>query len=123
MAFGAASYRFPIAGFGLAYQNARRKTGAYVTRAGGVIACVFFASVLALSLVCSWRSAFPRSRRAAGRDPAGCGARDARAQPLAELRCLVCQNQSIDNSNAPLARDLRLLVRERLRPATATRPS
>jgi cytochrome c-type biogenesis protein CcmH len=30
------------------------------------------------------------------------------------LRCLVCQNQSIDDSNAPLARDLRLLVRERL---------
>jgi cytochrome c-type biogenesis protein CcmH len=32
----------------------------------------------------------------------------------AGLRCLVCQNQSIDDSNAPLARDLRLLVRERL---------
>ena len=32
-----------------------------------------------------------------------------------ELRCLVCQNQSIDDSNAPLARDLRLLVRERLK--------
>ena len=38
-----------------------------------------------------------------------------RARSLsAELRCLVCQNQSIDDSNAPLARDLRLLVRERL---------
>lgn len=33
----------------------------------------------------------------------------------AELRCLVCQNQSIDDSDAPLARDLRLLVRERLK--------
>lgn len=33
----------------------------------------------------------------------------------AELRCLVCQNQSIDDSHAPLARDLRLLVRERLK--------
>lgn len=32
----------------------------------------------------------------------------------AELRCLVCQNESIDVSQAPLARDLRLLVRERL---------
>ena len=32
----------------------------------------------------------------------------------AELRCLVCQNQSIDDSDAPLARDLRVLVRERL---------
>ncbi|AQT46897.1 cytochrome c-type biogenesis protein [Bartonella choladocola] len=31
------------------------------------------------------------------------------------LRCLVCQNESIDDSNAPLARDLRLLVRERLK--------
>ncbi|NRA99663.1 MAG: cytochrome c-type biogenesis protein CcmH [Rhodobacteraceae bacterium] len=30
------------------------------------------------------------------------------------LRCLVCRNESIDESNAPLARDLRLLVRERL---------
>ncbi len=40
---------------------------------------------------------------------------ETRARHLsAELRCLVCQNQSIDDSNAPLARDLRLLVRERL---------
>ena len=31
-----------------------------------------------------------------------------------DLRCLVCQNQSIDDSDAPLARDLRLLVRNRL---------
>jgi cytochrome c-type biogenesis protein CcmH len=32
----------------------------------------------------------------------------------AELRCLVCQNQSIDDSDAPLARDIRLLIRERI---------
>ena len=31
------------------------------------------------------------------------------------MRCLVCQNQSIDDSGAPLAKDLRLLVRERLK--------
>ena len=31
-----------------------------------------------------------------------------------ELRCLVCQNQSIDDSHAPLARDLRVLVRQKL---------
>ena len=31
-----------------------------------------------------------------------------------ELRCMVCQNQSIDDSDAPLAKDLRMLVRERL---------
>ncbi len=41
---------------------------------------------------------------------------EARARTIsAELRCLVCQNQSIDDSNAPLARDLRVLVRERLK--------
>ena len=40
---------------------------------------------------------------------------EARARTLSqELRCMVCQNQSIDDSDAPLARDLRLPVRERL---------
>ena len=40
---------------------------------------------------------------------------EARARIIsAELRCMVCQNQSIDDSNADLARDLRLLVRKRL---------
>src|SRR6266516_892428 len=41
---------------------------------------------------------------------------EARARALSrELRCMVCQNQSIDDSDAPLARDLRILVRERLK--------
>jgi cytochrome c-type biogenesis protein CcmH len=41
---------------------------------------------------------------------------EARARALSrELRCMVCQNQSIDDSDAPLARDLRLLVRERIK--------
>ena len=41
---------------------------------------------------------------------------EARARALsAGLRCMVCQNQSIDDSNADLAKDLRLLVRERLK--------
>ncbi len=41
--------------------------------------------------------------------------KEARARELSkELRCMVCQNQSIDDSDAPLARDLRLLVRERI---------
>jgi cytochrome c-type biogenesis protein CcmH len=45
------------------------------------------------------------------RDPG----QEARARGLSrELRCMVCQNQSIDDSDAPLARDLRLLVRERI---------
>jgi cytochrome c-type biogenesis protein CcmH len=40
---------------------------------------------------------------------------EARARVLSrELRCMVCQNQSIDDSDAPLAKDLRILVRERL---------
>jgi cytochrome c-type biogenesis protein CcmH len=40
---------------------------------------------------------------------------ESRARALSqELRCMVCQNQSIDDSDAPLARDLRVLVRERL---------
>ena len=38
-----------------------------------------------------------------------------------ELRCMVCQNQSIDDSDAPLARDLRLLVRERLQAGDSDR--
>lgn len=42
-------------------------------------------------------------------------AMEARARDIsAGLRCLVCRNESIDESNAELARDLRLLVRERL---------
>ena len=41
---------------------------------------------------------------------------ETRAREISEgLRCLVCQNQSIDDSGAPLAKDLRLLVRERLK--------
>ena len=45
------------------------------------------------------------------RDPA----LESRARALSqELRCMVCQNQSIDDSDAPLAKDLRVLVRERL---------
>ncbi|MBS0531854.1 MAG: cytochrome c-type biogenesis protein CcmH [Proteobacteria bacterium] len=42
-------------------------------------------------------------------------AQELRARNLSrELRCMVCQNQSIDDSEAPLARDIRLLVRERV---------
>ena len=41
---------------------------------------------------------------------------EARARAISVgLRCLVCQNQSIDDSDAPLAKDLRLLVRERIK--------
>ena len=45
------------------------------------------------------------------RDPA----LETRARAISQLlRCVVCQNQSIDDSNAPLAHDLRVIVRERL---------
>jgi cytochrome c-type biogenesis protein CcmH len=45
-----------------------------------------------------------------------------RARALSQdLRCMVCQNQSIDDSDAPLARDLRLLVRERLKAGDSDR--
>ena len=47
---------------------------------------------------------------------------EARARAIsAGLRCLVCQNQSIDDSDAPLARDLRILVRERLKAGDSDR--
>ena len=43
-------------------------------------------------------------------------AQEARAREISkDLRCLVCQNQSIDDSNADLARDMRILVRERIK--------
>ena len=42
-------------------------------------------------------------------------AQESRARAISkDLRCVVCQNQSIDDSDAPLARDLRLLVREQI---------
>jgi len=67
-------------------------------------------AVLALLLlVATQAQALEPSERLA--DPA----LEARARDISrELRCLVCQNQSIDDSNADLARDLRRVVRERL---------
>lgn len=68
-------------------------------------------AVLLVALWCATGSAFavqPDERLA---DPA----LEARARLISqELRCLVCQNQSIDDSDAELAKDLRVLVRERL---------
>ena len=71
---------------------------------------------MAISFVL-WMAAFAASSAYAVQpdeimsDPAN----EARARDVSrELRCMVCQNQSIDDSEAPLARDLRLLVRERI---------
>jgi cytochrome c-type biogenesis protein CcmH len=68
--------------------------------------------LLAMLLVlCSVSSAFALSPDELLKDPV----LEARARNLsAQLRCLVCQNQSIDDSDAPLARDLRILIREHL---------
>jgi cytochrome c-type biogenesis protein CcmH len=69
------------------------------------------AAVLAATLVGCSAPAFAVQPDEVLKDPA----LESRARALSsELRCLVCQNQSIDDSDAPLARDLRILVRERL---------
>ncbi len=69
--------------------------------------------VLALLLVLS--AAFPL-RAVEPQEMLADPALEARARVLSkDLRCMVCQNQSIDDSEAPLAHDLRVLVRERLK--------
>jgi cytochrome c-type biogenesis protein CcmH len=70
---------------------------------------LFLAAAVCLSLAGAARAVQPDEVLP---DPA----LEARARAISEgLRCLVCQNQSIDDSEAPLAKDLRLLVRERLK--------
>jgi cytochrome c-type biogenesis protein CcmH len=71
-----------------------------------VLACVFAIAVMAVA-----PAAYAVQPDEIMSDPA----KELRARDLSrELRCMVCQNQSIDDSEAPLARDLRLLVRERI---------
>ncbi len=90
-------------------------------RTGGRQATTVFV-VLRRSLVCSVASIFMISllcvspAMAIGPEEALKDPKlEIRARNLsAELRCLVCQNQSIDDSDAPLAKDLRLIVRQRL---------
>jgi cytochrome c-type biogenesis protein CcmH len=68
--------------------------------------------VLAIALTLSVQPVLAVEPGEALPDPA----QESRARSIsAELRCLVCQNQSIDDSHAELAKDLRLLVRERIR--------
>jgi cytochrome c-type biogenesis protein CcmH len=70
---------------------------------------ILLAAALLLTMAAPAAWAVEPSERLA--DPA----LEARARAISqELRCLVCQNESIDESNAPLAHDLRLLVRKRL---------
>jgi cytochrome c-type biogenesis protein CcmH len=71
-----------------------------------ILACVF-----AIAVTLGSSAAYAVQPDEIMSDPA----KEARARDLSrELRCMVCQNQSIDDSEAPLARDLRLLVRERI---------
>jgi cytochrome c-type biogenesis protein CcmH len=72
--------------------------------------------LIAISLV-TWMAAFaaPAAYAVQPDEIMADPIKEARARDLSrELRCMVCQNQSIDDSEAPLARDLRLLVRERI---------
>jgi cytochrome c-type biogenesis protein CcmH len=69
------------------------------------------ACMLALAVMAGSSTAYAVQPDEIMSDPA----KESRARDLSrELRCMVCQNQSIDDSEAPLARDLRLLVRERI---------
>jgi len=69
------------------------------------------ALLVSLILALSFASAFAVDPQEQLKDPR----LEARAREIsAGLRCLVCQNQSIDDSDAPLARDLRLIVRQQL---------
>ena len=76
-----------------------------------LLAKLLLASALAAFLVIGCPAAYAVQPDEIMSDPA----QETRARELSrELRCMVCQNQSIDDSEAPLARDLRLLVRERI---------
>jgi cytochrome c-type biogenesis protein CcmH len=74
---------------------------------------IAFVLMLALSLQSSWPSSL--SAAVQPDEILTNSTLETRARALSQqLRCMVCQNESIDESDAPLARDLRILVRERL---------
>jgi cytochrome c-type biogenesis protein CcmH len=84
-------------------------------RTGGARQSNTFGLGLLLALVFSLLAVFPLHAVESNEMLADPGL-EARARNLSrELRCLVCQNQSIDDSEAPLAHDLRVIVRERLK--------
>jgi cytochrome c-type biogenesis protein CcmH len=85
-----------------------RRNSPLARPAGGIAARFGLALAIALTTISPAAAVDPGEHLA---DPL----QEARARALSsELRCLVCQNQSIDDSNAPLAKDLRVLVREQI---------
>jgi cytochrome c-type biogenesis protein CcmH len=82
-----------------------------------------FLHTLALAAFCVGAALAPNAALAMGANEAlSDPAREARARALfKQLRCLVCQNQSIDDSDADLARDLRIIVRERIQAGESDR--
>jgi len=71
-----------------------------------------FVSLVVVSLLLSPVGAYAVQPSEMLKDPV----QEARARALsAELRCMVCQNESIDDSDAPLAHDLRVLVRDHIK--------
>ena len=75
------------------------------------VRCRLLAALASIALVLALTPAHAVQPDEVLKDPA----LEARARSISqELRCLVCQNQSIDDSNAELARDLRVIVRERI---------
>ena len=90
---------------------ATKSGGETSAAAGGVGRMRAFALIALLAALVAPTFAFAVTPDEMLKDPA----LEARARDLSrELRCMVCQNQSIDDSEAPLAKDLRVLVRERL---------
>jgi cytochrome c-type biogenesis protein CcmH len=72
---------------------------------------IFAVLLFTLNLLVFSAAAFAVMPEEVLKDPA----LESRARAISQdLRCMVCQNQSIDDSNAPLAKDLRVIVRERL---------
>jgi cytochrome c-type biogenesis protein CcmH len=97
-------------------RRAHRATGGFVVRCGllaiplAIPLAILLAIFLAMLFCCAPTHAVEPDEIL--NDPT----LEGRARRLSqELRCLVCQNQSIDDSNAALARDLRVLLRERLK--------
>jgi cytochrome c-type biogenesis protein CcmH len=85
--------------------------GIWIPAFAGTTRRVRRAAILLLACIALTTNAFAVQPDEVLKDPA----LEARARALSQtLRCMVCQNESIDESNAPLARDLRILVRERI---------